>query len=673
MAERYQSHWDDMVWAIVPNLVCSAQREYVTTPLIQWHCRYRNRYVAGNYVEAFFVEFVNTTPIDQYFALLISGDTSDPNRGTQITSSNGAATIKCRARTEDPEETREDVGSIYFPRETVMASTDGIYTGTLATNIPVFLDAAAYATYIDPNKTDTQRLMALRKAVNYSDIPVEPEGDAFQITNPWQHGTWTAAGVSPDTDIAYRNLRGKILWGSMALYDGGYDDGSLKIGIKFRGEFSVLEYSVDNINWTTVTALPWNFFFKVRTNELGTFNYGLALGNGTIPKFKDEETADGFIDGTVPITEADNWDEISPNYPDPTVPGDPDNVTEFGEVGARSIFSQQYVVPLAVMYEIANTFYDTTTAGLWDDIKKGLQMYGDSPIEAIENLSYYPCDLTAIFPGTSQSHIYFGGYQMNLTQGDVYKIANPDGSKDLGSVVFNRIYNNWMDFEPYCKLFVNIPYCGEYQLDLSEYYGKTLAVKYFIDTRTGSCCCVLTADGHLVDKFNGQMGVQMPIKLTDFSAYANAQIQTLLGMGGQAAQNSGNIAQAANAGISGGAAGAAIAGAGALAVGMGGAIGAKTVYGLAQNNINRFNKTKGGSTSMLNMYMPQTICFTFEMNKPDVPKNFYQMNGYPSNVGGRIGSFTGYLKCDTVKLNMPGATDLEYEKARGLLLSGVYL
>lgn len=674
MAERYQSHWDDMVWALVPNLVCSAQREYVTTPLILWNCRYRNRYVAGHYVEASFVEFVNTAPIDQYFALYITGDTSDPSRGTEIMPSDGNATIKCIAHTEDPDETREDTGSIYFPRTTVYSSTDGIYTGTLATNIPVFLDAEAYATYINPLKTDTERLMALRKAVNYSDIPIEPEGDDFEITNPWQHGTWTAAGVTPDTPVAYRNLRGKILWGSMALYDKGYDDGSLKIGIKFRGEFSVLEYSVDNINWTNVDSLPWDFFFKVRTNELGTFNYGLALGNGKIPKFKDEETADGFIDGSVPITDADNWDEISPNYPDPDVPGDPDNITEFGEVGARSIFSQQYVVPLACMYELADALFDTTAGGIWEDIKKGLEMYGDSPIEAIEGLMYFPCDLTAIFPGASQPHIYFGGYKLDLQQGSVYRLANPDGSKDLGSVRFHRIYNNWLDFEPYCKLFVRIPYCGEYQLDLNEYYDKELAVKYFIDTRTGSCCCCLTANGHLVDVFNGQMGVQMPIKLTDFSAYANAQINTLLGGGGQAINQGGQIAGTAANSLGAGAASAGmLAGAAGLAVGLGGIMGAKTVYGLAQNNINRFNKTKGGSTSMLNMYQPQTICFTFEMNEPDIPANFYQMNGYPSNVGGRIGNFTGFLKCDSIKLNMPGATDTELEKAKALLLNGVYL
>ena len=492
--------------------------------------------------------------------------------------------------------------------------------------------------------------------------------------NPWQHGTWSARGPAPDTPVSYRNVRGKIVGdGKFALYRIGLEDGSLKMGIKTQCVFSALEYSIDGVTWQNTDTFPFTFFYAPRKNEIGTFNYGLTLGDSTTPIFNNEEDAEDYVNDDKPITDADNWDQISPNYPDVPTPGTPINVTTFGEVGARSIFSQQYVVPLAVLYEIANTFYDTTTAGLWDDIKKGLQMFGDCPIEAIENLSFYPCSLTNIFPGAYQSYIYFGGYQMNLTQGSVYKIANPDGSLDVGSVTFHRIRKNWMDMEPYCKLFVSLPYCGEYQLDLSEYYDKELSVKYFIDTRTGGCCAVLLADGLAIDRFNGQCACGMPIRLTDFSAYANSQIQTLLGMGGQAATNTGNIAQAASAGISGGAAGAAIAGAGALAVGMGGVIGAKTVYGLSQNNINRYAKTKGGSTGMLNMYMPQKVTFTFEMNMPDIPDGFYQMNGYPSNAIGYIGNFSGYLRCDTVKLNMPGATDLEYEKARGLLLSGVYL
>lgn len=676
MATLYRGHWDNMNYMISDLYQCTPDRKYVNTPILLYGAGYLNHYVTDHRVEVSFDEFVASTleNITEYTAFIEDNPETAPTRGTMIRLNTGAvAGVFTSSWTGG---TASDVASLLFPIAPRWA-VESDYSGGLDTNIPIFLyaDVQYYNIYIDSTKTDEERLMAMRHAINYSDVEREPlDGKEFMITNPWQHGTWGYYGPSPDTDISYRNVRGKLVAGRFALYNIGLDNGALKMGFKATSAlFTALQYSTDGVTWEDTDDFPFTFFYKVRTDELGTFSYGLALGNNTIPEFESEEDADDYIAGTKPIEEAVNWPIISPNYPDPITPGDPDTETEFGEVGARSIFSQQYIVPIAVLYEIANTFYDTTTAGLWDDIKKGLQMYGDSPIEDIENLSYYPYDLTSVFPGADQNYIYFGGYQMNLTQGDAYKIANPNGSIDLGSVMFKRIRNNWMDFEPYCKLFVNIPYCGEYQLDLSEYYDKELSVKYFIDTRTGSCCCCLLANDHLIDKFNGQIGTQYPIKLTDFSAYANAQIQTLLGFGGQAAQNTSNISSAAVQGMAAGGGGLALAGAGALAGGMGAVIGAKTVYGLAQNNINRFTKTKGGSTSMLNMYMPQTVCFTFEMNEPDIPDNFYQLNGYPSNASGNVGKFAGYLKCDTVKLSMAGATDAEMSRARALLLSGVYV
>lgn len=550
---------------------------------------------------------------------------------------------------------------------------------TISTNLPIFEEEQYATAYVSALTSDADAKELIREhAINFDEGDVSPVGEDFEIVIQWTTSTWTSDRQPAITSQPHvQGLRGRITDGHFALYDiRGIDDGKLKLGIKSNATFFGLQYMNESGQWVDTASIPYAFMYRRRKNELGTFSYALTAGTQNVPIFKDEDDADDFLDDIIPISEAENWDQISPNYPDVPAPGTPVTQTEFGEVGARSIFSQQYVVPLAVLYEIANTFYDTQTAGLWDDIKKGLQMYGDSPIECIENLSFYACDLDSIFPGANQSYIYFGGYQMNLTQGQVFKIANPDGSIDVGSTFFRRIRKNFMDFEPYCSLTVDLPYCGSYQLDLSQYYDKTLAVKYFIDTRTGSCCAVLLADNIMIDKFNGQIGVQMPIKLTDFSAYANAQINTLLGGGGQAlsagGNSVGNVINAAGAG-SGAVGAAAVAGAAGLGAGLLGVTGAKTMYGIAQNNISKFSKTKGGSTSMLNMYLPQRVCFTFEMYEPDIPSNFYSLNGYPSNAGGYIGNFNGFLKCDTVKLSMSGATDAELEKAKALLLSGVYL
>ena len=106
---------------------------------------------------------------------------------------------------------------------------------------------------------------------------------------------------------------------------------------------------------------------------------------------------------------------------------------------------------------------------------------------------------------------------------------------------------------------------------------------------------------------------------------------------------------------------------------MGGIHAANTVYGLSMNNINKFNQTRGGSTGMLNQYANQKPTFIFIYPELDIPDNFNKMYGTPSNYGGTVSSFTGYLEVDTIKLKMDGATESEKAKARNLLMAGIYI
>ena len=76
---------------------------------------------------------------------------------------------------------------------------------------------------------------------------------------------------------------------------------------------------------------------------------------------------------------------------------------------------------------------------------------------------------------------------------------------------------------------------------------------------------------------------------------------------------------------------------------------------------------------MLNQYLNQKPRFIFEYRELDIPDNFYEMNGGPSNYSGTVGGFSGYFEAEQVKLNMPGATQSEKEKARALIMGGVFI
>lgn len=557
----------------------------------------------------------------------------------------------------------DTIGEI--PVKSYIYSASRNFDGFFTTNFPIFEDSTTAEAY-KTAATDADARNYLAQALNYDDSE-EPEGIDWSMWVEWASGEWTqytSPAIQP-SDVNILAFRGKLIQGSVQLerVDG------ITTGVPVPGgngkavisaiitspdiEWSGLEMTTDGSTWEAIDNLP-EWVYRKRDNEIGTFAFAIT------------RTVEGG--GGEPGDDPDN----------PT--GDPDDDEDWGDVYSRSFFQQQYLIGEGAMSEISNALYDISPGGLWEDIKKGLESFGDRPIDAVANLMYYPCDLSTVFTNVSVGpDIWFGGYQFIMQSHSASKLIYKEGYFHCGGVTVEKTFTDpkyeWLNTQA-TRLYIDLPYCGRYELDPNKYYGKTINVIYYIDTNTGGCCaCLVDAssgqtgkNGVCLDRFNGIIGTGLPITLTDFSSYANAQIQTLLGGGGQAISQGGSqINQAVGAAT---AAGVATAG---VTMGITGAItGAQTVYGLQMNNINRFNQTKGGSSGMINQHLNQKPKFIFEYPIPEVPSGFYEMHGYPSNAIGFVGQFRGYLECDQVKLNIPGATENEKEKIRNLLLSGIF-
>ena len=556
---------------------------------------------------------------------------------------------------------------------------------TISVNIPIFETYAEADAYVNA-VSDSARLVALREALNYKAPEVSPDGSDFTITNMWTHGTWlndTQPQVSGQP--YYRNFRAKMTDGTFSLYKiDGIDDGKLKMGIKNNATFYDMQYSTNGIDWIDTDTFPFEYFLRKRVNELGEFDYALTFANSKIPVFKDEATAQGYADGDIDITQADNWTEISQSYPIMNLTADSDDDTTMGEVFTKSFFSQQYICSESAIQQISNALFDTSS-NIFEDIKTGLQMYGERIIDSVQSCMFFPINLNTVYTDVqNQSYIYFGGYQFSLSNGvTVNKIIHPNGYYDFGS--FDLVYSfgnkenqNFRDFSPYTRIFCYLAYIGWVELDSSRYMGHTVNIRYYFDTRTGMCLACLfvqTTQGQvLYDYYQGQCGVSMPITLTDYTGYANAQIQTLLG---GVNDTKGNMGTVFNAGVNMAEKGLMTTGS-AMALGSVGMLGAgigatKTLYGLTQNNINNFNKTKGSSSSMLNMCLPQECMFMFEVQQGTATPYELELVGYPSNASDLLVNFSGYLEVDSVKLDCSGATDNEKAEIIRQLQSGVYI
>jgi len=601
------------------------------------------------------------------------------------------------------------------------------FDGNISTNIPIFGNINDAQGYVRA-ATDAEAFEYLKLALNYkSAIVFNDDTNEFYVNEQYNHYTVENGIKSQPGQATY--IRGERI-----LYNGTsvcfYRDTSNKFQLTLITGNELVASKYSNSSFQELLQVPYDEFTYAALEYSGPFyspydsqlevtdydGFLATVWSTNIPIFSDYTKAQKYLNGEIDISEAENWRRISndPAYKNiiTNITELPEVETDFGEVFTRMFFSQMYLCNVSVLNKISNDFFtydpSASPSSIWDRIKKGIEQYGTNPMEVIQGLRFYPIDLSTVFTQTQDNpSIWIGAYEFDLEGPIAKRVIYPNGYIDLGTVRIKRTFKDWRDFEPYTKLSIFLPYVGKHQLDLKKYYDKNITVRYYIDLRTGSCCACLIVDGVLLDWFDGIMGTEMPITLTDYSTYAQNQINIIMRNAGVgvaaegvvgnlgvksliAANNYNNNAEmiqeaarmnplksslaAQSAGSYGTqafvAAGAAT---GAMIGGVVVGTAMKTHFDLARNGIAGYTKTRPGSSSMLNQFLPQYPMFIFEIQEIDESKYLNELYGRPTNASGTIGEFSGYLEAEDVMLICPIATDNERQEIIDLVKSGIYI
>lgn len=326
-----------------------------------------------------------------------------------------------------------------------------------------------------------------------------------------------------------------------------------------------------------------------------------------------------------------------------------------------------------------NVLFSTDTS-IKDAILEGTQLFGTNQINAINGVMYLPIsDISDIASVSSVNKCFIGTYEAPITAQRV--VAN-DKMINCGSAQFDETYGDFRDYEPFCKLGVLLPYIGFKELSISKYINKTVSLKYAVDVTTGACTAYLYANGVIMDSFDGTMGVQRPITAVNQQAQVSAVINGILGTTTQAAKTIGTAGTTAVAG-------ATLAGASSVAEAApqaakfaggqsqigGGAI--NTIlsgYSTLNAAIDSPISTRGAYSGVLGEFGNQYPYFIFAWLKTSKPANEIETIGLPSNAGGAVGSFGGFLQCAAFNLaNGFSGTDTEAEEIYSIMRSGVYV
>ena len=428
--------------------------------------------------------------------------------------------------------------------------------------------------------------------------------------------------------------------------------------VKFTAIFGIYD---------TQNMLNNNTGHQIRENSVVSIRY---VEN--VPSIIDEDGLSPFLETFLTITDLDDfeaelktygdlpddffqpgrYDEPSNEY-DPSGPGggtggytgggmggydnrsDPVDFPALPTGGALSTGTVKgFVVDAATITSMFLKLWDTSSF----DISQFQKLLQD-PLDALISLYCLPCTPKV----GSSANIKLGNYDFdNAISAPV--ISNQYLTVDCGSIKVGEYYGNALDYDPYVKVEIFLPFIGIRPLKADDVVNQTVHVKYNVDVLTGDLSAQIKCGMSVLYKYQGNCKAIIPISARTSEVLANL------------IKGAGSVAAGALAG--------GLAGAGAAA------ISAAVNVALSKTEITRSGDLSG-SVGLLDEFLPYLI-----IHRPiqSLPANFKTQKGYPSNITAVLSSIKGYTEVEYIHLTgISGATDTELEEIESLLKEGVLL
>ena len=268
------------------------------------------------------------------------------------------------------------------------------------------------------------------------------------------------------------------------------------------------------------------------------------------------------------------------------------------------------------------------------DLDTWQKLWAD-PMDAILGLSIVPVAV----PNGGSIEVKVG----NISTGvHMNRAASQYVTVDCGSVQVGEYWGGYLDYDPYTKIELYLPYIGTHALSTDDCMGKSVHVKYNVDILSGACVAEIACGGQVMYNYIGQCSASIPISGTDWTAVINGIISASTAIGSMVA--------------------------------TGGATAPMAVPALASTAVNGMkpNVEKSGSLSgmggMLGIQTPYLIITRPRQAKPEDQNTF---TGYPSFITETLGSLSGYTEVEVMHLEGIHATESELNEIESLLKSGV--
>lgn len=316
-------------------------------------------------------------------------------------------------------------------------------------------------------------------------------------------------------------------------------------------------------------------------------------------------------------------------------------------------------------------FYeDDVLPEICDQIMKGdfsvASIYETNPLECVISIRSYPFKLSS-FVKTSIIHsVFVGNTELRAFNSNInaYQIQT---SRDV-SVQFtiDEYFHNFMDYAPYTKIRMYIPYINYIDLDVNRVMGTTCTLHYIIDFDSGVLTAIISNQTGIIITASGKVGVDLPLTASNESERERNKftqgIQLALGIGGSAMSLGYGLATGKPLAVVGG------------IMGMTKSIASNGVNEVNNNQV-RYSTTKGES-NISSLFLPQRVRIEYTRPNP-IPVNeseYNHLKGKPLGEYRTLSTMSGFTILDNIHLKgFNIATEDEIKEIETHLLSGVIL
>lgn len=365
----------------------------------------------------------------------------------------------------------------------------------------------------------------------------------------------------------------------------------------------------------------------------------------------------------VPVTPGGSYEDFHDNIEYPDIP----TITS-----STSGFITLYSPTIQQIKNFAGYMWNgMSNAG---DLFNALNKMVANPIEMVLGLSILPFPIETIGEREIKVGLIGTGIMMNLASSQ-YKVV------DCGSLQMYPYFGSALDYSPYTKVSIYLPYIGVRSLNIDEVQGKTLEVRYHIDILTGALSAMIKVDGSVMYTFGGMCAQMIPITSTNWATMLGT-IATLVAvpltagmagsiagaMGASAAASAGASAATASATTQAAKSAATIASVSSSTADILGQAGALATS-IAKPSVQRSGSVTS-SSAFMDVQYPYII---LERPRQSLPKDYNKFVGYPANYTAEIATLSGFTRVDSVKLVINGATNNELLEIKNLLETGVII